>query len=274
MAARSLYGRCGLANTSEQRKLSTSLATPAIQVRTIMESALGSQRMKIVFLVVNVYVGDLYHLKLLYIYISKFRNKMAKDVTGSVNKLYIKNMVCNRCIMTVQQIFADLNIGISSVSLGEVALLGSSPDPGQLKLLDAALNKVGFERIDDSKSRLIEKIKSIIIEKVHHSDIQELKYNWSYVLSSEIGYEYNYLSSLFSSIEGTTLEHYIIHQKIEKAKELIYYDELNTSEIAYRLGYSSVQHLSTQFKKVTGYTPSGFKKSRDIEKKRRSIDSI
>ena len=109
---------------------------------------------------------------------------------------------------------------------------------------------------------------------IHHTDRVDRKYNWSAVLSDELHYEYNYLSNLFSSVEGITLEQYIIRQKIERAKELLFYDELNLSEIADRLGYSSVAHLSAQFKKITGLTPSELKKSRDLDQARKPLDKL
>jgi AraC-like DNA-binding protein len=133
---------------------------------------------------------------------------------------------------------------------------------------------LGFERIDDKKARIIEAIKNKIIQMIHHSDNVELKVNWSNLLSEELKYEYNYLSSLFSSVQGITLEQYIIRQKVEKVKEYLFYDEFNLSEIADRLGYSSVSHLSAQFKKITGFTPSEMKKSRGVDNNRKPIDSV
>jgi len=121
---------------------------------------------------------------------------------------------------------------------------------------------------------LIESIKTKIIDMIHHQDRLDRKFNWSVILSEELHYEYNYLSSLFSSVEGITLEHYIIKQKIERVKELLFYDELTLSQIAERLDYSSVAHLSAQFKKITGLTPSELKKSRTQDTTRRSLDSI
>ena len=141
----------------------------------------------------------------------------------------------------------------------------------QKKNFDAVLTSLGFELIDDKKSRIIEKIKNIIIELVHHQD-NDTKNNLSDVLISKLHHDYNYLSNLFSEIEGTTIEKYFIAQKIEKVKELLVYDELSLSEIAFRLNYSSVAYLSNQFKKVTGLTPSHFKQIR--EDKRKSLDKV
>jgi len=180
--------------------------------------------------------------------------------------LYIKNMVCNRCVAAVQQVFKTMNLEPEKISLGEVILKEETLSEPQLKKLDTELQALGFERIDDRKARIIEGIKNKVIELIHHTGHVDRKYNWSKILSDEMHLEYNYLSNLFSSIEGITLEQYIIRQKIEKAKELLFYDELNLSEIANRLGYSSVAHLSGQFKKVTGFTPSELKKSRETRK--------
>jgi AraC-like DNA-binding protein len=189
-------------------------------------------------------------------------------------KLYIKNMVCNRCITAVQQEFDRAGLHTEKISLGEIEIKEAAIPDLLLGQLDSNLQRLGFERIDDRKARLIEGIKNKIIQLVHHSKGVDRKYNWSKILSEEMHYEYNYLSSLFSSIEGITLEQYIIRQKIERAKELLFYDELNLSEIASRLGYSSVAHLSGQFKKITGMTPSELKKGRNSEESRKPLDSV
>jgi AraC family transcriptional regulator len=183
-------------------------------------------------------------------------------------------MVCNRCIMVVRQELERIGLHPEKVTLGEVTLSEDGLSPDQQEKLDAALKSYGFERIDDRKARLIESIKNKVIQMIHHSDKMDLKFNWSSILAEETHYEYNYLSNLFSSVEGITLEQYIIRQKIEKVKELLFYDELNLSQIASRLGYSSVAHLSAQFKKVTGFTPSEMKKSRDLDHNRKPLDSI
>lgn len=183
-------------------------------------------------------------------------------------------MVCNRCIAAVKQELEKQGLHPEKVTLGEVIVKEDSLSKDQLQKVDDALMQLGFERIDDRKARLIETIKNKIIQMIHHSDKIDLKFNWSTVLSEELHYEYNYLSNLFSSVEGITLEQYIIRQRIEKVKELLFYDELNLSQIANRLGYSSVAHLSAQFKKVTGFTPSEMKKSRDSENHRKPLDSM
>ena len=189
-------------------------------------------------------------------------------------KIAIKNMVCNRCMMVVKGIFEKQGMVPLSVTLGEVIVNEAVLNDDRLEHLDVELKKVGFERIDDKKVKLIERLKNVIVEKIHHTDYVDTKFNWSTVLGDELKYDYNYLSTLFSSMEGVTLEHYIIKQKIERIKELLFYDELNLNEIADRLGYSSVQHLSTQFKKITGFTPSAYKRSRSIPEARKSLDSI
>lgn len=183
--------------------------------------------------------------------------------------LYIKNMVCNRCVAAVKQELDKLQFYTSSITLGEVTL---SQEPGELQLnqLKDNLAGLGFEVLDDSRKKLIEKIKNIIVEQVHYSEAVE-KYNFSDVLAKKLHKDYSYISGLFSQVEGVTIEKYIINQKIEKVKELLIYDELNLSEIAFQLGYSSVAHLSAQFKKIIGLTPSAFKK---IGGQRKALDKI
>lgn len=188
--------------------------------------------------------------------------------------LYIKNMVCDRCIMVVKQEIEKLGLHAEKVSLGEVKLKEDSLPEDILNRFDTSLAQLGFERIDDRKARLIDGIKNKVIQMIHHPNEKDKKLNWSNVLSEEMHYEYNYLSNLFSSVEGITLEQYIIRQKIEKVKELLFYDELNLSGIAMKLGYSSVAHLSAQFKKVTGLTPTELKKTREINQSRKSLDNI
>ena len=179
-------------------------------------------------------------------------------------------MVCNRCIMVVQNELDKLDFDVMNIKLGEV-MLAKEPTPEEKSNLDKVLVPLGFEIIDDKKSRIIEQIKNIIIDLVHHQD-NDSKTNLSDVLSSKLHHNYNYLSNLFSEVEGTTIEKYFIAQKIEKVKELLVYDELSLSEIAFRLNYSSVAYLSNQFKKVTGLTPSHFKQIK--VDKRKPLDSL
>lgn len=179
-------------------------------------------------------------------------------------------MVCNRCILVVQQELEKLRIDSCKVTLGEAETNSEVPKE-KLEQLEKNLDALGFELLDNSKQQLIEKIKNIIIQQVHHNQ-DENHYNFSEILSKSLHKDYSYLSSLFSEVEGITIEKYLNNQKIEKVKELIIYDELNLSEIAYKLGYSSVAHLSNQFKKVTGLTPSHFKQVG--QNKRKPLDKI
>ncbi len=185
-------------------------------------------------------------------------------------RLYIKNMVCNRCIMVVRSEFEKLGYNPVSVELGEVEIPGELSG-AEKQRLTVALQDLGFDLIDDKKSRLIERIKNLIIELVHENH-GELKTNLSGFLSSHLNHDYHYLSNLFSEVEGTTIEKYFIAQKIEKVKELLVYDELSLSEIAHRLNYSSVAYLSSQFKRVTGLTPTHFKNIRSL--KRKPLDEV
>lgn len=188
-------------------------------------------------------------------------------------ELYIKNMVCGRCIKVVQEELTALGLHPITVELGMVKLQEDEISAGQQSRLNSTLNSLGFELLDSAKTRLIEQIKNTIINKVFYSGPLDEKVNWSKLISDSCFHEYNYLSSLFSSVEGITIEQYIIRQKIERVKELLFYDELNLSEIANTLDYSSIAHLSAQFKKITGQTPSQFKKER-ANHKRKAIDQI
>ena len=185
-------------------------------------------------------------------------------------KLYIKNMVCNRCIMVVEQELTKLGFRPKSVFLGEVELERDLSER-EKQTINNRLHSFGFELIDDRKSQLIGQIKSAIIELVHYQD-DNLKTNLSDFLSDKLHHDYSYLSTLFSEVEGTTIEKYFIAQKIEKVKELLVYDELSISEIAFRMNYSSVAHLSNQFKKVTGLTPSHFKSIKT--NRRKPLDEV
>lgn len=185
-------------------------------------------------------------------------------------KLHIKNMVCDRCKMVVKAELENLGHQPVSVELGEVVLENELSAEEKVNI-DKNLQTLGFSLIDDKKSRLIEKIKNLIIELVHRQN-STLKINLSDYLSSQLNHDYNYMTNLFSEVEGTTIEKYFIAQKIEKVKELLVYDELTLSEIAWQLNYSSVAHLSSQFKKVTGLTPSHFKNIR--AQKRKPLDKV
>ncbi len=185
-------------------------------------------------------------------------------------KLYIKNMVCIRCKMVVKAELEKLGLEYISVDLGE-ANLAVNISEEQKKNLDVALRKSGLELLDDKKSMLVEKIKIIIIELVHYSEDQ-LKVNLSDFLSEKLNYDYTYLANLFSETQGTTIEKFLINHKIERVKELLVYDELNLKEIAYKIHYSSVAHLSSQFKRITGLTPSQFKQLK--HRQRNALENV
>ncbi len=179
-------------------------------------------------------------------------------------------MVCSRCKMVVRSQLENAGLTVLSIDLGEVEI-EENVSASKRKELDNILRSVGFELIDNKKSQTIEKIKNAIVHLVHHSD-QDIKTNLSTYISTKIHQDYNYLSNLFSEVEGTTIEKYFISQRIERVKELLIYDELSLSQIADQLGYSSVAYLSNQFKKITGFTPSYFKTLK--EQKRRNIEDL
>lgn len=186
------------------------------------------------------------------------------------NKLLIKNMVCQRCIMTVENILHDLGIPFSHISMGEVHLSRKITNAEQ-KNIEQALNKVGFELIETRVNKIVEDIKQAVLKYVSLGmDSQNLKL--SSFITEKIPYDYSYISDLFSSVEGKTIEQFFILQRIEKVKELLVYDQLSLTEISYQTGFSSVHHLSSQFKKVTGLAPSHFKKI-GLEK-RKSLDKV
>jgi AraC family transcriptional regulator len=184
--------------------------------------------------------------------------------------LYIKNMVCNRCIMVVKQVFEQEGLPPLQVKMGEVEL-DKAPSNQQQTSIKARLGELGFEVLDDQKRKMIEQIRTTIIKLIQHGQLDE-GHKFSDLLVQALHKDYSYLSKLFSEVEGITIEKYVILQKIEKVKELLVYDELSLSEIAFRLGYSSVAHLSAQFKKTTGFNPSEFKKLKDHHRK--SLDDV
>jgi len=180
-------------------------------------------------------------------------------------------MVCDRCLMVVRNQLEELGLPFKNVQLGQVEL-SEEPKPGKLELLRQRLSELGFELLDDKKSKTVERIKNTIISLVHGKDVEEFNMKLSVMLEEKLGMDYHYLTTLFSTVEGITIEKYAILQRIEKVKELLMYDEKSLSEIAYEMGYSSVQHLSQQFKKVTGLTPTQFKSLR--ENNRKPLDKI
>ena len=179
-------------------------------------------------------------------------------------------MVCIRCKMVVKAELGKLGLQYSSVELGEAEVNGTISEI-QHQQLKSGLLKSGLELMDDKKSVLIQKIKNVIIELVHYSD-EPLTINFSDHLSQKLSHDYTYLANLFSEVQGITIEKFIIAHKIERVKELLVYNELSLTEIAYLMHYSSVAHLSAQFKKVTGLTPSHFKQLKD--KRRSMLDDV
>ena len=188
------------------------------------------------------------------------------------NVLLVKNMVCDRCIHTVETILNKSSIEFQKVLLGEIHLAERLSDK-QRASITSGLAKAGFELIENHMGALVEKIKQLVMRRARNEDsAHEKKLNLSNLLSEKLNYEYTYLSSLFSSVEGRTIENYFIEQRIERAKELIVYGQKTLSEIAFELDYSSTAHLSSQFKKVTGLSPSHFKEIGTA--KRKALDKV
>lgn len=185
-------------------------------------------------------------------------------------KLAVKNMVCDRCILVVKQQLQAMDFDIKAIGLGWVEI-GPEPSAEQLITIASDFKVVGFELIDDYKLRLIGQIKNIVVETVQHSDMSKMNINFSTLLAEKLQKTYSYLSNLFSEQEDNTIEHYIIQQKVEKIKELMEYGDLNLNEIAYKMGYSSSAHLSTQFKKITGFAPSQYQPEKTG---RKALDQI
>ncbi|MEO5674242.1 MAG: AraC family transcriptional regulator [Chitinophagales bacterium] len=185
-------------------------------------------------------------------------------------KLYIKYMVSLRCKMMVQEELKQLGLRYVAVDLGTVEIM-EDITPEKHAMLKSSLMKSGLELLDDKKAILIEKIKNVVIEMIHYSDeVPDL--NYSEYISDKLNYDYTYLSNIFSEVRGITIQQFIILNKIERVKELLIYDELNLTEISYKLHYSSVAHLSNQFKKVTGLTPSFFKSLKN--KRRNTLENM
>lgn len=185
-------------------------------------------------------------------------------------ELLIKNMVCPRCIEAVKDALEDSKIKFEAVELGKVRV-DSALSPTQKESFSKSLEAKGFELLESRTSALISQIKTLIIEQIHHSN-QRLGENFSSFLAERLGQEYSSLSKLFSQVEGITIEKYVTRQRIERVKEFLFYDQLSLSEVAFKMDYSSVAHLSSQFKKETGMTPTEFKKSHSAARK--SLDTI
>lgn len=179
-------------------------------------------------------------------------------------------MVSLRCKMMVKEELKKLGLHFIFVNLGEVEIMEDLSEEKRVELKNALLQS-GLELMDDKRAILIEKIKNLIIEMIHYSD-EMIKVNLSDYLSEKLNHDYTYLANLFSEVQGTTIEHFMISHKVERIKELITYDEMNISEIAWKMNYSSVAHLSNQFKKVTGLSPSHFKQLK--EKRRIPIEDV
>ena len=186
-------------------------------------------------------------------------------------KLYIKNMVSARCMMAVKTELKQLGLHYIMVELGNVEIM-EDITTAQREFLKKAFLSSGLELMVDKKAILIEKIKNVVIDFVHHANDEPLKTNFSDYLTEKLRHNYTYLANIFSETMGTTIEHFIISHKIERAKELLVYNEHNLTEIAYRLNYSSVAHLSNQFKKITGLTPSFFRQLKD--NRRSTLDTL
>ncbi len=180
-------------------------------------------------------------------------------------------MVCHRCRMVVKSELEKLKLHPVNVALGEVLIEEKKLGSEQVNNLSVALKAAGFELIDNRRSKQIEQVKTFIIDAIHYKDELPQK-KFSELIAQHLHHDYSYISNLFSEVEGITIEQYILNQKIEKVKELIVYNELSLTQIAYELGYSSVAHLSAQFKKLTGFTPSQFKQMG--AKGRLSLDDV
>lgn len=179
-------------------------------------------------------------------------------------------MVSNRCKLAVKEQLTKIGLHFIVVDLGEVEIM-EDITPDQRQQLKDGLLASGLELMDDKRAVLIEKIKNVITEMIHHSE-EVPKVNYSDYISGKLDYDYTYLSNIFSEVKGITIQQFIIIHKIERVKELLVYDELNLTEISYKMHYSSVAHLSNQFKKITGLTPSAFRQLKD--KRRKSLEEI
>lgn len=186
-------------------------------------------------------------------------------------KVHIKNMVCDRCRTAVANLLQSLKLHPINISLGEVSF-SEKLRPEQLQAIKLALPALGFELIGSKKQQLIESIKQQLIH-LAHLQVGVEKVTISSYLADKLHHDYSYLSNLFSSVEGVTIEQYLIRQKVERIKELMLYDEMVLSEIAYQMGYSSPAHMSSQFKKITGMAPSQFKKLNDSQQ-RVALDKV
>lgn len=185
--------------------------------------------------------------------------------------LLIKNMVCHRCKLMVEEKLKLVGLTPVQIELGEVAIAEDGLTTSQRERLTSELTHIGFELLDDRRKQLIEQIKALIINQVHYTEAST-KEKYSYLIAQHLHHDYSYLSNLFSEVEGITIEQFILTQKVEKVKELLIYGEHTLSGIAFQLGYSSTAHLSSQFKKLTGLTPTQFKQIG--VRNRKALDNI
>lgn len=197
-------------------------------------------------------------------FICNFTKITTHNPSSMHQSLIIKNMVCPRCIEAVKAVFSELSIPTSNVVLGSVHI-DTNLNATEKETLKTKLAARGFELLDDKQTQLINEIKSVIVNEIHYQK-EAAAFNFSTLLSQKLNYDYAYLSRLFSSVEGRTIERFVMAQKIEKVKELLMYDELTLSQIAFQMHYSSTAHLSAQFKKVTGMSPTAFKKLQQPER--------
>jgi AraC family transcriptional regulator len=180
--------------------------------------------------------------------------------------LHIKNMVCDRCILVVRQELERLDYQVIDINLGTANIL-PDPNPEDLQDITSAFHLLGFELIDTQKDQLVERVKNIIVELVHHTDLSSIDQSLLDIIASRLNKEYNYLSRIFSDSQQITIEKFIIQQKVEKVKEFLEYGEFNLNEIAYKMGYSSSAHLSNQFKVITGISPREYKATQSVPRK-------
>lgn len=188
--------------------------------------------------------------------------------------LHIKNMVCPQCIRVVREDLSALGLQVGRVELGYAEIAVPADTTPDWPVVRTTLQAAGFELLEDSRAQLVERIKNLVVELVHYAPAQQPAQNVSDYLARHLEREYHYLSHLFSAQEGLTIEKFVIRQKVERAKELLGYGELTISQIAYELGYSSLAHLSRQFRQVTGLTPSEFQKLGPASPARQSLDSL
>lgn len=219
---------------------------------------IGQKKFNPVFILARTSIGYQFDVLAVDNYLVETKRILAFNLTYKGMLLSIKNMVCDRCISVVTQQLQHHDLQVDDISLGQAVV---SPEPSEelLSEISVSLKILGFELIDRDKDKMVERIRNTIIELIHHSPQQELHIVFSEALSDRLHRDYSYLSRLFSESEDTTIEKFIIQQKIEKVKELIQYGELNLNEIAWKMGYSSSAHLSNQFKSVTGISPRQFK---------------